>query len=79
MKMFLTRLGVQSKAVVTGDVTQVDLPDKSQSGLVRVRDILRRTEGVAFVEMDGRDVVRHPLVRRIVDAFDSAGVTTDGD
>jgi phosphate starvation-inducible PhoH-like protein len=79
MKMFLTRLGVQSKAVVTGDVTQVDLPDKNQSGLVLVRDILRRTDGVSFVEMDGRDVVRHPLVRRIVDAFDAAGVATDGD
>lgn len=79
MKMFLTRLGVQSKAVVTGDVTQVDLPDKSQSGLIRVRDILRGTEGVAFVDMDGSDVVRHPLVRRIVDAFESAGVATDGD
>ena len=78
MKMFLTRLGVQSKAVVTGDVTQVDLPDKRQSGLVRVRDILRHTEGVAFVDLDGRDVVRHPLVRRIVDAFEAAGVDEDG-
>ncbi len=78
MKMFLTRLGVQSKAVVTGDVTQVDLPDKRRSGLVLVRDILRDTEGVAFVELDGRDVVRHPLVRRIVDAFDAAGVAKDG-
>lgn len=79
MKMFLTRLGVQSKAVVTGDVTQVDLPDPRQSGLIRVRDILKDTEGVAFVELDGRDVVRHPLVRRIVDAFDAAGVDASGD
>ena len=78
MKMFLTRLGVQSKAVVTGDVTQVDLPDKRHSGLVLVRNILKGTEGVAFVELDGRDVVRHPLVRRIVDAFDAAGVAEDG-
>ncbi|MEN8007169.1 MAG: PhoH family protein [Candidatus Krumholzibacteriota bacterium] len=78
MKMFLTRLGVQSKAVVTGDITQIDLPDKRQSGLVKVRDILRGTDGVAFVELDGRDIVRHPLVRRIVDAFDAAGVTEDG-
>ena len=78
MKMFLTRLGVQSKAVVTGDVTQVDLPDKRQSGLILVRNILRDTEGVAFVEMDGRDVVRHPLVRRIVDAFDAADVSENG-
>jgi len=76
---FLTRLGIQSKAVITGDVTQIDLPDKRQSGLVLVRDILRHTEGVAFVDLDGRDVVRHPLVRRIVDAFEAAGVTTDGD
>jgi len=79
MKMFLTRLGVQSKAVITGDVTQVDLTDKRQSGLVLVRDILRDTEGVAFVELDGRDIVRHPLVRRIVDAFEAAGVTSDSD
>ncbi len=78
MKMFLTRLGVQSKAVVTGDVTQVDLPDKRLSGLALVRNILRDTEGVAFVELDGRDVVRHPLVRRIVEAFDAAGVAEDG-
>ena len=78
MKMFLTRLGVQSKAVVTGDVTQVDLQDKRQSGLILVRDILRDTDGVAFVELDGRDVVRHPLVRRIVDAFEAAGVPTTG-
>lgn len=79
MKMFLTRLGVQSKAVVTGDVTQVDLPDQRLSGLVLVREILRDTEGVAFVDLDGRDVVRHPLVRRIVDAFEAAGVATNGD
>lgn len=79
MKMFLTRLGVQSKAVVTGDVTQVDLPDQRLSGLVLVREILKDTEGVAFVDLDGRDVVRHPLVRRIVDAFEAAGVATNGD
>ena len=79
MKMFLTRLGVQSKAVVTGDITQIDLPDKRQSGLVLVREILRDTQGVEFVDLDGRDVVRHPLVRRIVDAFEAAGVTSNGD
>ena len=78
MKMFLTRLGAQSKAVVTGDVTQVDLPDERQSGLILVRDILRDTDGVAFVELDGRDVVRHPLVRRIVEAFEAAGATSGG-
>ena len=73
MKMFLTRLGFQSKAVVTGDITQVDLPGDKKSGLVHVREILAGTEGVAFVDLDGRDVVRHPLVRRIVDAFEAAG------
>ena len=78
MKMFLTRLGMQSKAVVTGDVTQIDLPAGKQSGLVHVRDILRRTQGVSFIDLDGRDVVRHPLVRRIVEAFDAAGVTDEG-
>ncbi len=79
MKMFLTRLGMQSKAVVTGDVTQVDLPDKRLSGLIRVRSILQKTEGVSFVDLDGRDVVRHPLVRRIVDAFEAAGISDEGD
>jgi phosphate starvation-inducible PhoH-like protein len=72
MKMFLTRLGLQSKAVITGDVTQIDLKDKQQSGLVAVQRILAHTEGVAFVQLEGRDVVRHPLVRRIVDAFQLA-------
>ena len=79
MKMFLTRLGFQSKVVVTGDVTQIDLPEKCVSGLVNVRSILAETEGVAFVDLDGRDVVRHPLVRRIVDAFEAAGVVSDRD
>jgi len=69
MKMFLTRLGHQSKAVITGDVTQIDLAQGKDSGLVRVRDILAGTEGIAFVELTQRDVVRHPLVRRIVEAF----------
>ena len=75
MKMFLTRLGFQSRAVVTGDITQIDLDVGSRSGLVHVREILNETDGVSFVDLDGRDVVRHPLVRRIIEAFDSAGVT----
>ena len=75
MKMFLTRLGLQSKAVVTGDVTQIDLDVGARSGLVHVREILGKTDGVDFVDLDGRDVVRHPLVRRIVEAFDSAGIS----
>ncbi len=78
MKMFLTRLGYQSKAVITGDVTQIDLRGEKQSGLVRVRRILDRTEGVAFVDLDRRDVVRHPLVRRIVEAFRMAEDADDG-
>jgi phosphate starvation-inducible PhoH-like protein len=78
MKMFLTRLGFQSKAVVTGDITQIDLPADKKSGLVHVREILARTEGVAFVELDGRDIQRHPLVRRIVDAFEAADAGEQG-
>ncbi len=72
MKMFLTRLGHDSKAVVTGDVTQIDLRQQERSGLVHVRQILAGTEGVAFIELGSADVMRHPLVRRIVDAFESA-------
>jgi phosphate starvation-inducible PhoH-like protein len=72
MKMFLTRLGHGSKAVITGDVTQVDLDGGRQSGLILVSSILQRTEGVAFVELTQRDVVRHPLVKRIVAAFAEA-------
>ncbi len=74
MKMFLTRLGFQSKAVITGDITQIDLDTRDKSGLVHVREILGETEGVSFVELGGGDIVRHPLVRRIVDAFDAAGI-----
>jgi len=69
MKMFLTRLGFGSQAVVTGDVTQIDLPDP-RSGLVIAREILRDVEGLAFVDFDDKDVVRHELVARIVRAYD---------
>ena len=69
MKMFLTRLGFGSTIVVTGDVTQVDLPGGSRSGLRVVRDILRGVDDVAFCELTSRDVVRHPLVGKIVDAY----------
>ena len=75
MKMFLTRLGLQSKAVVTGDITQIDLDVGNRSGLVHVREILNELDGIRFIDLDGRDVVRHPLVRRIVEAFDTAGIT----
>jgi phosphate starvation-inducible PhoH-like protein len=68
--MFLTRLGIGSRAVVTGDVTQVDLPDPSQSGLILIQDILRNVPGVAFVYSSEVDVVRHRLVRDILQAFE---------
>ncbi len=69
MKMFLTRLGFGSKAVVTGDVTQVDLPSDRHSGLRVVRDILTGIDGVAFCELSGADVVRHRIVQEIVEAY----------
>ena len=71
MKMFLTRLGFGSKMVVTGDITQVDLPRDQKSGLIVVGDILDQVEGVEFVRFGGEDVVRHKLVQRIVAAYDA--------
>jgi len=73
MKMFLTRIGFGSRAVVTGDVTQTDLPAGRQSGLSHVVDVLRDVTGVAFTFFDAQDVVRHPLVQRIVRAYESHG------
>jgi phosphate starvation-inducible PhoH-like protein len=70
MKMFLTRLGFGSKMVITGDITQVDLPRHEKSGLIVVGDILEDVDGVDFVRFDGGDVVRHRLVQRIVEAYD---------
>jgi phosphate starvation-inducible PhoH-like protein len=72
MKMFLTRLGFGSKAVVTGDVTQVDLPEGKKSGLRVARKILENTEGIRFFDFTDKDVVRHPLVSKIVIAYDRA-------
>ena len=69
MQMFLTRLGFGSKVVVTGDVTQVDLPRDQASGLIQVRDILSSIDGIGFVEFSHQDVVRHKLVQRIVEAY----------
>jgi phosphate starvation-inducible protein PhoH and related proteins len=71
MKMFLTRIGFGSKAVVTGDVTQTDLPAGKQSGLRHVIDVLHRVEGVTFTFFEAQDVVRHPLVQRIVQAYEA--------
>jgi phosphate starvation-inducible PhoH-like protein len=74
MKMFLTRIGFGSRVVVTGDVTQIDLPDGPQrSGLLSVRDVLRDVDGVAFVELSSRDVVRARIVQDIVDAYQRSG------
>ncbi|MFZ3062617.1 MAG: PhoH family protein [Actinomycetota bacterium] len=75
MKMFLTRLGFGSKAVVTGDVTQIDLPDGQHSGLIVIERILKRIEGVAFIHLGARDVVRHKLVQQIVEAYKALGET----
>jgi len=72
MKMFLTRIGFGSRAVVTGDTTQIDLPKGQASGLIEARRILSRVRGLAFTEFDSSDVVRHPLVARIVDAYEAA-------
>jgi phosphate starvation-inducible PhoH-like protein len=70
MKMFVTRLGFNSKAVITGDITQIDLPNARRSGLLEAMDVLKAVEGLAFVSFDEGDVVRHHLVQRIVRAYD---------
>ena len=72
MKMFLTRIGFGSTAVITGDATQIDLPRDSQSGLTHVSNILRDVDGVGFTYFGNKDVVRHPMVQRIVEAYDAA-------
>ena len=73
MKMFLTRIGFGAKAVVTGDVSQIDLPKGAMSGLVEAERILKRIKGISVTRFTSADVVRHPLVARIVDAYDAAG------
>lgn len=70
IKMFLTRMGRNARFIVTGDVTQIDLPRKTDSGLVRAMEYLREVDGIGIVEFDNRDIVRHRLVKEIVDAFD---------
>ncbi len=70
MKMFLTRIGFGSKAVVTGDITQIDLEDKSKSGLVEARRLLKHIPGITFAMFSKKDVVRHPLVKRIIQAYE---------
>jgi len=73
MKMFLTRIGFDSHAVVTGDITQIDLPDSQLSGLKNAMNILEDVEGIGFTLFSPKDVVRHPLVRRIVEAYEADG------
>jgi phosphate starvation-inducible PhoH-like protein len=77
MKMFLTRLGANSRAIVTGDITQIDLPAKQVSGLVQAKDILLNVEGVAFAYFDKSDVVRHKLVKDIIDAYEKFSNTNN--
>jgi phosphate starvation-inducible PhoH-like protein len=72
MKMFLTRVGFGSKCVVTGDVSQIDLPSGQMSGLIDAERVLRRVRGIATTRFTSADVVRHPLVARIVDAYENA-------
>lgn len=70
MKMFLTRLGANSKAIITGDITQIDLPSKTKSGLIQAKEILQGINGVGFVYFDKEDVVRHKLVKDIINAYE---------
>jgi phosphate starvation-inducible protein PhoH and related proteins len=80
MKMFLTRLGLNSRAVITGDKTQIDLPRREDSGLIEVETVLKGIEGIAFAYLKGADVVRHRLVKDIVRAYDAAsGEDVEGD
>ncbi len=73
MKMFLTRLGGNSKSIITGDITQIDLPPKQMSGLIQAKEILSKVEGVGFIYLDKSDVVRHRLVKDIIDAYEKFG------
>ena len=75
MKMFLTRIGYGSTAVVTGDLTQIDLPKHQKSGLRDALDVLNAVDGISFTFFEARDVVRHPLVARIVNAYDARDAT----
>ena len=70
MKMFLTRLGFHSKMIVTGDVTQIDLPRGVRSGLINAIDILEGVKGISFIRLSAMDVVRHPVVQRIIERYE---------
>ena len=73
MKMFLTRLGANSRAIITGDVTQIDLPNKTESGLIQIQQILKGIDGLGFVYLSEKDVVRHQLVKKIIKAYEKYG------
>ena len=77
MKMFLTRLGINAKMIITGDATQIDLPRSTQSGLMQALKILRGVKGIGIIEYQKKDIVRHPLVQRIVDAYEAREEETD--
>ncbi|MBN2089165.1 PhoH family protein [candidate division KSB1 bacterium] len=77
MKMFLTRLGINSRAIITGDITQIDLPNKIDSGLVQIQQILKGIEGVDFIYLSNYDVVRHKLVRDIIQAYENYSETNN--
>ena len=77
IKMFLTRMGKSAKFIITGDVTQIDLPKHQSSGLVIAQKILQKTSGISFVKLDEKDVIRHQLVRRIIKAFNKNQKTTE--
>lgn len=79
MKMFLTRLGVNSRMIITGDATQIDLPRSVQSGLLQSLRILRGVEGIGIIEYEKKDIVRHPLVQRIVDAYEAREKKVDAE
>jgi phosphate starvation-inducible PhoH-like protein len=78
MKMFLTRMGEESKIVVTGDVTQIDLPEGTLSGLVHAQEVLQGVKGLSFVELTTKDIVRHKLVERILNAYGSPKAKAKG-
>ena len=70
MKMFLTRMGIGSRAIITGDVTQIDLQNQFDSGLIQARDLLKNVNGIGFARLDKNDIVRHPLVMKIIEAYE---------
>jgi phosphate starvation-inducible PhoH-like protein len=73
MKMFLTRMGSSAKFIITGDATQIDLPKVQASGLMKSVELVRNIDGIAVIELDGSDVIRHKLVKKIIEAFERNG------